>query len=80
VTSSDHRKLFSAICIGRMSLKRRVVMAPLTRSRSLQPGDVPGDLMREYYMQRNELLVTEGRRADKTVIGAHAPFAVGGAR
>jgi N-ethylmaleimide reductase len=27
-------------------------MAPLTRSRSQQPGDIPGDLMAEYYTQR----------------------------
>ena len=27
-------------------------MAPLTRSRSQQPGDIPSDLMREYYTQR----------------------------
>ena len=29
----------------------RVVMAPLTRMRS-EPGDIPGDLMVEYYAQR----------------------------
>jgi N-ethylmaleimide reductase len=44
--------LFSSIDIGRMALSHRVAMAPLTRSRSEQPGDVPGDLMREYYTQR----------------------------
>jgi hypothetical protein len=27
-------------------------MAPLTRSRSLQPWNIPSDLMREYYTQR----------------------------
>ena len=44
--------LFSSIDVGRMALSHRVVMAPLTRSRSEQPGDIPGDLMREYYTQR----------------------------
>jgi N-ethylmaleimide reductase len=44
--------LFSSIDVGRMALSQRVVMAPLTRSRSEQPGDVPEDLMREYYAQR----------------------------
>ena len=37
-------------------------MAPLTRLRSDQPGDVPGDLMAEYYAQRASsggLIVTE---------------------
>jgi hypothetical protein len=28
-----------------MQLEHRVVMAPLTRSRSVQPGSIPGDLM-----------------------------------
>jgi N-ethylmaleimide reductase len=45
-------KLFTPLEIGPITLKHRVVMAPLTRSRSLQPGDVPGDIMREYYEQR----------------------------
>jgi N-ethylmaleimide reductase len=44
--------LFSALQLGAMRLKHRVVMAPLTRSRSVQPDSVPGDLMREYYEQR----------------------------
>jgi N-ethylmaleimide reductase len=44
--------LFSPVQIGPLHLKHRVVMAPLTRSRSAQPGDIPGDLMAEYYSQR----------------------------
>ncbi len=50
--SHDHQKLFSPTQIGPIALSHRVVMAPLTRSRSLQPGDIPSDLMREYYTQR----------------------------
>jgi N-ethylmaleimide reductase len=46
------RKLFEPISIGPIRLDHRVVMAPLTRMRSEQPGDVPGDLMVEYYRQR----------------------------
>jgi N-ethylmaleimide reductase len=46
------QKLFTPVQIGPMALKHRVVMAPLTRSRSVQPGDIPGDLMLEYYTQR----------------------------
>lgn len=49
---SEQRKLFTPVHIGPIALKHRVVMAPLTRSRSAQPGDIPGDLMREYYEQR----------------------------
>jgi N-ethylmaleimide reductase len=49
---SQHNKLFTPVQIGPITLKHRVVMAPLTRSRSQQPGDIPGDLMLEYYTQR----------------------------
>ena len=45
-------KLFTAVQFGPMHLKHRVVMAPLTRSRSVQPNSVPGDLMAKYYAQR----------------------------
>jgi N-ethylmaleimide reductase len=47
-----HPNLFTPVQIGPISLKHRVVMAPLTRSRSEQPGDIPGALMLEYYAQR----------------------------
>jgi N-ethylmaleimide reductase len=45
-------KLFTPISIGTLRLTHRVVMAPLTRSRSDLRGDVPNDLMVEYYAQR----------------------------
>ena len=45
-------KLFSPISIGGLKLTHRVVMAPLTRSRADLPGDVPNDLMVDYYTQR----------------------------
>ena len=44
--------LFTPLQLGPMHLKHRVVMAPLTRSRSIQPNSIPGDLMAEYYAQR----------------------------
>ena len=56
-------KLFTLVQVGPMELKHRVVMAPLTRSRSVQPGSIPGDLMLEYYSQRASdggLIVSEG--------------------
>jgi N-ethylmaleimide reductase len=43
--------LFSPIKLGPYQLAHRVAMAPLTRMRS-DPGDVPSDLMVEYYSQR----------------------------
>jgi N-ethylmaleimide reductase len=48
----SEQKLFTPIQIGPLTLEHRVVMAPLTRSRSEQPGDIPGALMRQYYTQR----------------------------
>lgn len=44
-------KLFSPTRIGPLDLAHRVVLAPLTRLRT-EAGDVPGDLMVEYYTQR----------------------------
>ena len=44
-------KLFSPTQVGPYKLSHRVVMAPLTRMRS-DPGDIPSDLMVEYYTQR----------------------------
>src|SRR5271170_467461 len=51
ITAPDQR-LFSPVHVGPLTLSHRVVMAPLTRSRSEQPGDIPGGLMVEYYGQR----------------------------
>ena len=44
--------LFTPVSIGNLKLTHRVVMAPLTRSRADLPGDVPNELMVEYYTQR----------------------------
>ncbi len=51
--------LFDPIHIGDIALANRVVMAPLTRNRA--PGQLPNDLMRQYYTQRASagLIVTE---------------------
>jgi N-ethylmaleimide reductase len=46
------QRLFTPLQVGPFTLTHRVVMAPLTRWRSEQPGDIPGDLMLEYYTQR----------------------------
>jgi N-ethylmaleimide reductase len=52
VTTTTTQKLFTPVQVGPLSLSHRVVMGPLTRSRSQPPGDIPGDLMVEYYGQR----------------------------
>src|SRR5271167_2181434 len=50
--TGTERKLFLPVQVGPLALLYRVVMAPLTRSRSEQPSDIPGKLMLEYYTQR----------------------------
>lgn len=54
-------KLFSPVTLGNLELPNRLVMAPLTRSRSGRDG-VPGGLVVEYYRQRASmgLLTSEG--------------------
>lgn len=53
--------LFTPVRLGDLDLANRIVMAPMTRDRA-GPGDVPTDLMVEYYRQRASagLIVTEG--------------------
>jgi len=54
--------LFDPLAVGTVTLPNRVLMAPLTRMRATAPGDVPNDLMVEYYRQRAGagLVVSEG--------------------
>ena len=44
--------LFEPMRLGRMTLPHRIAMAPLTRSRARQPGNVPKPLNASYYVQR----------------------------
>lgn len=44
--------LFQPYKLGPLHLPHRMVMAPLTRSRARQPGNIPGDLAACYYAQR----------------------------
>ena len=52
--------LFSKTALGPLALQNRLVMAPLTRNRAI--GNVPNELMAEYYAQRASvgLIITEG--------------------
>ena len=55
-------KLFTPLRVGAVTLKNRVAMAPLTRLRNTEPGDVPTALAETYYAQRAGagLIVAEG--------------------
>jgi 2,4-dienoyl-CoA reductase-like NADH-dependent reductase (Old Yellow Enzyme family) len=47
-----HDVLFQPIKLGALEARNRILMAPLTRGRSTQPGSVPNDMMATYYRQR----------------------------
>lgn len=62
MSTSKNLKLFTPVRLGALELKHRVVMAPLTRSRSEQPGGIPGDWMVKHYADRASdggLLISE---------------------
>ena len=54
--------LNTSYALGALTLNNRTVMAPMTRCRSLQPGNIPGPMNALYYGQRASagLIVTEG--------------------
>lgn len=60
------RTLFDTLTLGGYSLKNRIALPPLTRCRSSQPGNVPNDMMAEYYRQRTSagFMVTEGTQIE----------------
>ena len=53
---------FTPTTLGRTTVRNRVVMSPMTRSRAFGPGNSPTPLMATYYAQRASagLIVTEG--------------------
>ena len=57
---------FTPVTLGQHTLKNRIMLPPLTRQRSSQPGNVANELMAEYYQQRAGagLLVTEGTQIE----------------
>ncbi|WPP01671.1 alkene reductase [Pseudomonas sp. HR96] len=62
----QHRSLFEPTSLGAITLKNRIVMPPLTRQRSGQPGDVATPLMASYYQQRASagLIISEGTQIE----------------
>src|ERR1700680_4251795 len=59
--------LFQPYKFGPLTLPHRIVMAPLTRSRARQPGNVPSALNACYYAQRASaaLIVTEATQVSQ---------------
>lgn len=62
-------KLFTSEKIGSFQVNNRIVMSPMTRSRAI--GNVPNDLMAEYYKQRSSagLIITEGTSPSPNGLG-----------
>ncbi len=59
--------LFAPLQLGPVALSNRIVMAPMTRARSSQPGNIPNQMMADYYAQRAAagLIVTEATQISK---------------
>lgn len=70
--------LFSPLHMGDLRLSHRVVLAPLTRMRSTQPGDIPNQTNAAYYAQRASqggLLISEATQV--SLLGKGYPAAPG---
>lgn len=64
--------LFTPLTLGKLTLKHRVIMAPLTRMRAQQPGDLAWSLHADYYGQRASeggLLITEATNISPESVG-----------
>lgn len=81
--------LFSPLDVGKLALKHRVVMAPLTRMRASVPGYSPNEMMAEYYAQRasdggliisEATLVSEGGRGAPNTPGLYSDEQIAGWR
>jgi N-ethylmaleimide reductase len=62
MNTPNRNPLLTPYQLGDLSLRNRIVMAPLTRTRAENAGHVPNELMVEYYAQRASagLIITEG--------------------
>lgn len=63
--------LFTELKIGALTIKNRVIMAPLTRARTEDERRIPNDLMKEYYTQRASagLILTEATAITASGVG-----------
>ena len=78
--------LFDTLALGDVTLQNRIIMAPLTRMRSKQPGNIPHALNAEYYAQRASagLIISEATQISQqgqgypATPGIHSPEQVEG--
>jgi N-ethylmaleimide reductase len=68
---SQNTVLFTPFKVGALTLPNRLVLAPMTRSRANNPGNVPTDSTVKYYVQRASagLLITEGSQISQQAVG-----------
>jgi N-ethylmaleimide reductase len=68
---SPKQPLLEPIQISDLELANRVWMAPMTRSRAANEGNVPFDIHEKYYRQRAGagLIITEGSQVSKQAVG-----------
>lgn len=59
--------LFNTWQLKNVALQNRIVMAPMTRSRTTQPGDIPNAMMATYYAQRASagLIISEASQISR---------------
>lgn len=78
--------LFEPLSLGALEMPNRVVMAPMTRCRTDQPGNIPNAMMADYYAQRASagLIVTEATQISPQgqgysfTPGIHTPAQIAG--
>ena len=88
--TTHNAPLFQPYTLGDLSLASRIVMAPLTRSRAAQPGNVPQEMNAVYYRQRANpdtgaaLIISEATQISQQGMGyaftpgIHSPEQVAG--
>lgn len=66
-----YSELFKPVQLGHIELKNRFVLPPLTRCRTTQPGNIPNEMMAEYYSQRASagLIITEAIQVEPRAQG-----------
>ena len=73
---TEKQALLQPYKLGNLTLKNRIVMAPMTRSRADNEAKVPTEMHIEYYTQRASagLIITEGSQVSERAVGyVHTP-------
>lgn len=67
----NNQLIFEPFNLNSLLLRNRVVMAPMTRNRSANPGNVATELTALYYQQRASagLIITEGTYVSRDAVG-----------